>query len=168
MDAWWRESEEPHHVRFRWRTSVHQGVGVNKREKLPLPGCESRSWGIGGPVHRCPRQQRSSDDHMLSGRSERGGAYPACRTAERWHPRGAQDQAGADPAGGRCRASDAVIASTVLVGVSTVYRTKRRFVEGNLEAALSEEARPGASRKLSGKETALLVATACSTPPEGR
>jgi transposase len=65
-------------------------------------------------------------------------------------------------------ASDAAIASSVSVGVSTVYRTRRRFVEGNLEAALSEEARPGALRKLSGKETALLVATACSAPPAGR
>jgi transposase len=63
---------------------------------------------------------------------------------------------------------DEVIANTVSVGGSTVYRTKRRFVEGNLELALSEEARPGAARKLSGKETALLVATACSSPPEGR
>jgi transposase len=54
------------------------------------------------------------------------------------------------------------------VGGSTVYRTKRRFVLGNLEAALSEEPRPGAERKLSGKEEALLVATACSRPPEGR
>ena len=27
---------------------------------------------------------------------------------------------------------------------------------------------PGATRKLSGKETALLIATACSNPPEGR
>ncbi len=34
--------------------------------------------------------------------------------------------------------------------------------------ALSEAARPGAERKLSGKETELLVATACSSPPEGR
>ncbi len=64
-------------------------------------------------------------------------------------------------------ASDEAIARSVSVGVSTVYRTKRDFVEGNLEAALSEEARPGASRKLSGKETALLVATACSAPPAG-
>ena len=39
---------------------------------------------------------------------------------------------------------------------------------GNLEAALSEEPRPGADRKLPGKEEALLVATACSSPPEGR
>src|SRR3954470_2458010 len=61
--------------------------------------------------------------------------------------------------------SDERIASSVSVGVSTVYRTKRRFVEGNLELALSEEARPGGIPQLSGKETALLVATACSTPP---
>ena len=65
-------------------------------------------------------------------------------------------------------ASDEDIATSVGVGGSTVYRTKRRFVEGNLEAALSEEPRPGAERKLSGKEEALLVATACSNPPEGR
>ena len=38
----------------------------------------------------------------------------------------------------------------------------------NLETALREEPRPGASRKLSGKEEALLVATACSKPPQGR
>ena len=63
--------------------------------------------------------------------------------------------------------SDEEIACTVAVGGSTVYRTKRRFVEGNLERALSEEPRPGAERKLSGKEEALLVATACASPPEG-
>src|SRR5438552_3318079 len=64
--------------------------------------------------------------------------------------------------------SDEEIARTVAVSGSTVYRTKRRFVEGNLEAALSEEPRPDAARKLTGKEEALLVATACSNPPEGR
>src|ERR1700733_9804748 len=65
-------------------------------------------------------------------------------------------------------ASDEEIARSVGVGGSTVYRTKRRFVEGNLERALSEEPRPGAKRKLTGKEEALLVATACTSPPEGR
>lgn len=65
-------------------------------------------------------------------------------------------------------ASDEEIAVSVGIGGSTVYRTKRRFVLGNLEAALSEEPRPGAERKLSGKEEALLVATACSKPPAGR
>src|SRR5246127_3141389 len=65
-------------------------------------------------------------------------------------------------------ASDEEIATSIGVGGSTVYRTKRRFVLGNLEAALREEPRPGARRKLSGKEEALLVATACSSPPAGR
>ena len=65
-------------------------------------------------------------------------------------------------------ASDDDIATSVGVGGSTVYRTKQRFVLGNLEAALREEPRPGAGRKLSGKEEALLVATACSNPPVGR
>jgi len=64
--------------------------------------------------------------------------------------------------------SDETIASSVAVGGSTVYRTKRRFVESGLAAALSEEPRAGAERKLTGGEEALLVATACSNPPAGR
>ena len=63
---------------------------------------------------------------------------------------------------------DEEIARTVRVSASTVYRTKRRFVEGNLDRALSEEPRPGAERKLTGKEEALPVATACAKPPAGR
>ena len=65
-------------------------------------------------------------------------------------------------------ASDEAIATSVGIGGSTVYRTKRRFVLGNLKAALSEEPRPGAERKLSCNEVALLVATACADPPAGR
>jgi transposase len=65
-------------------------------------------------------------------------------------------------------ASDGEIATSIAVGGSTVYRTKRRFVLGNLEAALSEEPRPGAARKLTGRQEALLVATACASPPAGR
>lgn len=63
--------------------------------------------------------------------------------------------------------SDAVIARTLAVGTSTVYRTKRRLVEEGLDAALAEAPRPGRERKLSGEEEALLVAIACSTPPQG-
>ena len=64
--------------------------------------------------------------------------------------------------------TDADIASMVGIGTSTVFRTKRRFVEGGLERALHDDPRPGAGRKLTGREEALLVATACSNPPEGR
>jgi transposase len=63
---------------------------------------------------------------------------------------------------------DETVARSLAVSGSTVYRTKRRFVEGDLARALDEEPRPGAARKLSGPEEALLVATACSSPPEGR
>jgi len=62
---------------------------------------------------------------------------------------------------------DEAIVAAVGASGSTVYRTKRRFVELGLEAALSEEPRPGAERKLTGKEEALLVATACARPPAG-
>jgi transposase len=65
-------------------------------------------------------------------------------------------------------ASDEEIERTIGASGSTIYRTKRRFVECALEAALSEEARPGAERKLTGKQEALLIATACSKPPVGR
>jgi transposase len=60
---------------------------------------------------------------------------------------------------------DETIAQSLGVGGSTVYRTKRRFVEGNLDKALHEEPRPGAKRKLTGQEEALLVATACPARP---
>ena len=64
--------------------------------------------------------------------------------------------------------SDERIAANVAGGTSTVFRTKRRFVEEGLEPALSEAPRPGAARKLTAKQEALLVATACSKPPAGR
>jgi len=60
------------------------------------------------------------------------------------------------------------IAKAVRTSAATIYRTKRAFVEEGLEVALHEAQRPGGKRKLSGKEEALLIATACSAPPEGR
>ena len=65
-------------------------------------------------------------------------------------------------------ASDEVIAQTVSVGTSTVFRTRRRYVEGGVEHAVSEQPRQGRERKLSGEEEALLVAITCSNPPTGR
>jgi transposase len=62
---------------------------------------------------------------------------------------------------------DEAIAASVQTSGSTIYRTKKRFVEIGLEAALSEEPRPGAARKLSGKEEVQLVALACSDAPTG-
>jgi transposase len=64
--------------------------------------------------------------------------------------------------------SDGRIAAAVRVGPATVYRAKRRFVEGGVDYAIHDSPRPGAGRKLSDKEEALLIATACSNPPQGR
>lgn len=65
-------------------------------------------------------------------------------------------------------AMDAEIAESLPVGTSTVFRTKRRFVEGGLEHALTERHRPGGQRKTTPKQDARLTAIACSKPPQGR
>jgi transposase len=64
--------------------------------------------------------------------------------------------------------TDEVIAATIQCSVATVERTRKRFVAGGLEWALSEAPRPGAQRRLDGKQEAYLVALACSEPPAGR
>jgi transposase len=64
--------------------------------------------------------------------------------------------------------SDDAIAQALHIGTATVERIRKRFVEDGLEAALSEQPRPGGQRKLDGKQEAFLIALACSTPPEGR
>lgn len=64
--------------------------------------------------------------------------------------------------------TDRAIAQALLEGHATVERTRKRFVEEGLTAALHEKERPGADRKLDGKQEAFLVALACSDPPEGR
>ena len=65
-------------------------------------------------------------------------------------------------------ATDAAIAKSLHIGVATVERIRKRFVEGNLERALNEDPRPGRVPLLDDKQEAFLIATACSTPPEGR
>jgi hypothetical protein len=49
-----------------------------------------------------------------------------------------------------------------------VERIRKRFVEGGLDAALTERPRPGGKPKLDGKAEVTLVAWACSTPPDDR
>jgi transposase len=63
---------------------------------------------------------------------------------------------------------DEDIAQALHIGVATVERTRRRFVEEGLEASLREQPRPGARPKLGPKQQAFVVALACTKPPEGR
>ena len=60
------------------------------------------------------------------------------------------------------------IAAALHLGRATVARICKRFVEGGLETALQDRPRPGAQRKLDGKQEAFLIALACSPPPQGR
>jgi transposase len=64
--------------------------------------------------------------------------------------------------------TDPQIASALHTGRATVARTRQRFAQEGLEAALAERPRPGGEPKLSPKQEALLVALACSKPPEGK
>ena len=65
--------------------------------------------------------------------------------------------------------ADERIAEALEVGLATVQRLRRRFVEEGLAAALSPYR--GGKRlyatKLDGAQEAHLIALACSTPPEG-
>jgi len=64
--------------------------------------------------------------------------------------------------------ADEAIASALHTNRSTVERTRRRFVEEGLEAALTEKPRPGAAPVLNERGEATLLALACANPPTGR
>jgi transposase len=169
----WADAKIFLHFCFGWRPAVQACVQVNKRQILALLGREGfcRATHARHPIQLFVRASNEEEAQMnvryrveLS-QAERtelttllSGGKHAARKLKR-----AQILLAADAG-----TSDDDIATSVGVGGSTIYRTKQRFVLGNLQAALSEMPRPGASRKLSGKEEALLVATACSKPPQGR
>ena len=62
---------------------------------------------------------------------------------------------------------DEEIVAALGVGLATVERTRKRFVECAL-GALDEKPRPGSKPKLDAKAEARLIAEACSAVPEGR
>lgn len=62
--------------------------------------------------------------------------------------------------------TDDQIAALLDVGVATVERTRKRFVEQGLDA-LNERPRAGARPKLTGKQQAHIIALTCSKAPQG-
>ncbi len=64
-------------------------------------------------------------------------------------------------------ATDAAIVATLKVSRPCVERIRKRFVAGGLPRALNDDPRPGQKCKLDGKQTARLIAEACSAPPAG-
>jgi len=63
--------------------------------------------------------------------------------------------------------TDEEIAKALKTSVATIERVRERLVVGGLDFALQEEPRPGAPRRLDGKQEAFLIALACTTPPNG-
>jgi len=64
--------------------------------------------------------------------------------------------------------TDDQIAASLHVGTTTVERLRKRYVEDGLAATIHDRPRPGGVPKLDGKQEALLVALACSEPPQDR
>jgi transposase len=64
--------------------------------------------------------------------------------------------------------TDADISQWLYISESTVRRTRLRFCEAGLEAALSDEAPAEREPLLNEQQEGHLVALACSTPPTGR
>lgn len=75
----------------------------------------------------------------------------------------------ADTGSGREVWDDTRIAEALETSASTVYRTRRQFVEEGLEAALNRKKHdtPRTARIFDGEAEAKLIALACSEPPEG-
>jgi len=60
------------------------------------------------------------------------------------------------------------IASEVGCSLSTVHNIKLRFAKGERLKALKDKPRSGRPKLIDGEVEAHIVATACSSPPEGR
>ena len=63
--------------------------------------------------------------------------------------------------------TDDEIVAALNVGVATVERLRKRFVEAGLDA-INERPRPGKKPKLGARAQARLIAEACSKAPDGR
>ena len=64
--------------------------------------------------------------------------------------------------------TDQEISDALNVCLATIFNIRRRYCQGGLERAISEEARSGQPPRFKGKSMAKITALACSKPPEGR
>ena len=64
--------------------------------------------------------------------------------------------------------SDQQISEALDLGVITIHRVRRSFVEGGLDGALVRRPASRRPRMLDGEQEAHLIALACGSPPAGR
>ncbi len=63
--------------------------------------------------------------------------------------------------------AEAQIMDVLGVGRTAIWRTRSAYLQGGLEYALHDEARPGKPRQYDTDVEAQIAALACSTPPTG-
>jgi len=64
--------------------------------------------------------------------------------------------------------SNEQISEALDLGIITIHRVRRSFVEGGLDGALVRRPVPRRPRMLDGEQEAHLIALACGSPPAGR
>lgn len=64
--------------------------------------------------------------------------------------------------------TDAEISQILYVSEQTIRRTRQRFVQEGLQAALEDKPHPAAGSELDEKQEARIIALACSEPPAGQ
>ena len=62
---------------------------------------------------------------------------------------------------------DEEIALALDISTATVNRTRQRYVEAGLEAAVKDKPLPGRPNKFDGRQQAHLIALACTDAPDG-
>lgn len=60
------------------------------------------------------------------------------------------------------------IADILHINRDTVFRVKKRFIEGGMDRAIRDNPRPGQPTKYNQAARAEVIALACSSPPHGR
>ena len=64
--------------------------------------------------------------------------------------------------------TDAEISQMLYVSEQTIRRTRQRFVQEGLQAALEDKPHPATGSELDEKQEARIIALACSDPPAGQ
>lgn len=64
--------------------------------------------------------------------------------------------------------TDAEISQMLYVSEQTIRRTRLRYEQEGMQAAMEDKPHPARERKLDEKQEAHLIALACSTPPAGQ
>jgi transposase len=64
--------------------------------------------------------------------------------------------------------TDAEISQMLYVSEQTIRRTRQRFVQEGVQAALEDKPHPATGSELDEKQEARIIALACSEPPAGQ